>query len=89
MSSFEGENMQTQYNLLSYTIDENGHCDKNIDYKRKRQKVIKQELGCQFIRIDPDKKDFDSFKTVNDIFKHITQSTKKTVINKISKRLLQ
>ena len=49
MSSFEGENMQTQYNLLSYAIDlyfydyklaieidENGPCDKNIDYKRKR-----------------------------------------------------
>ena len=44
MSSFKGENMQTQYNVLSYKtdlnfhdykhaieIDENGHHDKSID----------------------------------------------------------
>ena len=49
MSSFEGENMQTQYKVLSYRmdlyfyvyklateIDENGHSDRNIDYKIKR-----------------------------------------------------
>ena len=66
MSSFEGENMKTQYVLgyridykLAMEIDENGHCDKNIDYKIKRQKAIEQELGCKFIRIDPDKEDFD------------------------------
>ena len=54
MSSFEGENMQTQYNVLSYTIDlyfhdykltieiyENGHSDRNIDYEIKKQKAIK------------------------------------------------
>ena len=53
MSSFEGENMQTQYNVLSYTIDlyfhdykltieiyENGHSDRNIDYEIKKQKAI-------------------------------------------------
>ena len=49
MSSFEGENMQTQYNVLSYRIDlyfpdyklaietdENGHSDGSIDYEIKR-----------------------------------------------------
>ena len=47
--------MQTQYNVLSYgidlyfhdyqlpiEIDENGHGDKNIDYKIKREKAIEQ-----------------------------------------------
>ena len=47
--------MQTQYNVLSYgidlcfhdyqlpiEIDENGHSDKNIDYKIKREKAIEQ-----------------------------------------------
>ena len=49
MSSFEGENMQTQYNVLSYRIglyfhdynleieiDENGHSNGNIAHKIKR-----------------------------------------------------
>ena len=65
MNSFEGENMQTQYNVLSYRIDsyfldyklaieidENGHRDRNIDNEMKRQKTIEQELGCKFIRIE-------------------------------------
>ena len=68
MSSFEGKNMRTQYNVLGYRIDfyfhdykiaieidENGHNDRNIDHKIKRQKAIKQELGCTVIRIDPGK----------------------------------
>ena len=68
MSSFEGENMKTQYNVLSYRIDlyfhdyklaieinENGHGDRNIDYEIKRQKAIEQELGCEFIRSEPNK----------------------------------
>ena len=70
ISSFEGENIQTQYNVLGYRIDlyfyeynleieidENGHSDRNIDYEIKRQKAIEQELGCKFIRTDPDKED--------------------------------
>ena len=49
MSSFEGENTQTQYNILNYRIDvyfhdcklaieidENGHIGINIDYEIKR-----------------------------------------------------
>ena len=53
MSSFEGENMQTQYNVLGYKIDlyfhdyklaieidENGHSERNIDYKIKGQKAM-------------------------------------------------
>ena len=54
--------METQYNVLSYRvdlyindyklgieIDWNVHNDRNIGYKRKRQKSIKQDLGCKFI----------------------------------------
>ena len=91
MSSIEGENMQTQYNVLSYRIDlyfhdyklaieidENGHSGRIIDYEIKRQKAIEQGLGCKFIRIDPDQKNFDIFETANEIFRHIKQSTKKT-----------
>ena len=102
MSSFEGQNMQAQCNVLNYSIDlyfhdykltiefdENGHRDRNIEHKIKRQKTINQELGCKFIRNDPDKEEFDIFKTVNEIFRHVKQSAKKTLINKISSILLR
>ena len=88
--------MQTQYKVLSYRIDlyfndynlaieidENGHSCKSIDYEINRQKAIEQKIGCKFISIDPDNEDFDIFKAVNEIFRHIKQSTKKTVISKI------
>ena len=101
MSSFEGENMQTQYNVLGYRIDlyfhdykltikidENRHSDRNIDYKIKRQEAIEQKVGCNFIRTDPDNEDFDIFRTINEIFRNTKQSTKTTLINKISTRLL-
>ena len=64
MSSFEGENMQTQCNVLGCRIDlyfhdyklsiendENGRSDRNIKYKIKRPKVIEQELGCNWLEL--------------------------------------
>ena len=38
---------------------------------------MEQELGCKFIRIDPDKEDFENFRTVSEKFRPIKQSTKK------------
>ena len=35
-------------------VDELGHSDKNIDYKTGKHKAIEKELGCKFIRINPD-----------------------------------
>ena len=71
--------MQTQYSVLGYrtelslhdyklTIDIN---DRNIDYEIK--KVIVQRLGCEFIRINPDKEDFHIFKGISEILRHIKQ----------------
>ena len=42
-----------------------------------------------FIRTDPDKEDFDIFRDANEIFRHIKPSARKTLIHKISTRLLQ
>ena len=55
MSSFKGENIQTQYSVLGYRIDlifhdyklaiqihENELSNRNIDYEIKRQKAIEQ-----------------------------------------------
>ena len=44
---------------LAIKIDENGHNDRNIDYGIQSQKAIEQELGCKFIRTDPDKEDLE------------------------------
>ena len=86
--SLEGENMKTQYSVSGYRmdlyfhdykvaieIDENDHSDRNIDYEIKRQKAIEQKLGCEFIRINPGKDEFDIFKAINEFSRHIKQSS--------------
>ena len=94
--------MQTQYSVLGYKIDlyfheyklaievdELGHNDRNIDYEIQRQKAIEKELGCVFIRINPDEEHFNIFKSINEIYRHNKKSTKNFLIDKISRRLLE
>ena len=82
--AFEGENVQSQYTVLNYRIDlyfhkyecaieidELGHNDRNIDYEIQRQKELERELDCIFIRINPDAIDFNIFKEINKIHRHI------------------
>ena len=88
--AFDGENMQTQQSVLGYRIDpyfhnyklaieidELGHSDRNIDYEIERQKITEEKLGCKFIRINPDEKDFNIFNATNKIYRRIKKSTKK------------
>ena len=63
---------------LAIEIDENGHSNRNIENEIKRQKAIEQELDCKFTKIDSDKEDFDIFKTINEVFRHVKQSPKKS-----------
>ena len=78
--------MQTQYSVLGYRIDlyfhdyklaievdEKGHKNRNIDHEIKRQEVIKEKLGCKFIRINPDEENFNIFKAMNEIHRHIKE----------------
>ena len=94
--------MQTQYTVLGYRIDlyfhkyklvievdELGHNDGNIDYEIQRQQALERELNCVFIRINPDAVDFNIFKEINKIHRHIKKSSKKSLIDKISKRALE
>ena len=100
--AFEGEDMQTQYSVLSYRIDlyfhkyklaievdELGHTNRNINNEIERQKALEKELNCVFIRINPDEKDFNIFKEINKIHRHIKKSTKKLLIDDLSKRMLE
>ena len=74
---------------MAKEVDELGHNERNIDYEIQRLKAIEQELGCVFIRINHDEESFNIFKSINEIHRHIKESTKKSLIDKISKRLLE
>ena len=74
---------------LAIEVDELGHNDKSIDYEIQGQKAIEKELGCMFIRINPDEENFNIFRAMNKIHRHIKKSTKKFLIDKISKILLK
>ena len=89
MKVFEGENMQTQYNVLgcnidlyfhdyklAIEIDEKGHKDRNINHEIERQKALEKELNCKFIRINPDEENFNINKANNEIFRQVKGSTK-------------
>ena len=69
-----------QHNVLGYRndayfpnyksaieIDEQVHNDRDIDYKIRRKKTIKNELGCEFIRINPAKENFNIFVEIGEI----------------------
>ena len=70
-------------------IDENRHYDKNIYCKIKWQRAMEQVLGYNFLRTGPDEKDVHIFIGINEIFRRIKLSNKKTLIKKISTRLLE
>ena len=106
MDTFEGENMQTQYSVIGYRIDlyfhdhklavevdEKGHENRKIDHEIKRQRALQKELLCEFIRINLEEKDFNIFKTINEIHRQIKKitkkSTKKSLIDELSNKLLR
>ena len=41
------------------------------------QKDIEEKLVCEFARIDADKEEFNINKAINEVFRHIKQSSKK------------
>ena len=100
--AFEEENIQTQYSVLRYRIDlyfhkyklaievdELGHNDRSIDYEIQRRQALEKELGGVFIRINPDAIDFNIFKEINKIHRHIKKSSKKSLIEKNIKKVVR
>ena len=100
--AFEGEDMQTQYTVIGYKVDlyfhkyniaievdELGHNDRNLTYEIQRQQALERKLNCVFIRINSDAIDFTIFREINKIHRHIKKLSKKSLIGKISKRLLE
>ena len=102
MKPFTSEKMLLKYYLLGYQIDlhfpeskyaievdEKGHKDRNKYKEIERQKAIEKELNCEFIIINTVGEDFDMYVEIGKIYNYIDKSTKKSLIDKISKRLLE
>ena len=77
-------------------IDEKGHADRNSDYEKRRQKEL-EKLGYHFIWVNPDEIDFSDYEEFGRVSTDIAESikkqteelTKKSLIDDLSKRLLE
>ena len=80
MTIFEGKSMETKYSVLCYfinlyfcnyrlaiKIEECSHCDRSDEDQIKIQNTIEKQLGCKFIRINPDKKVFHMNQVITEI----------------------
>ena len=64
------------------------HEGRNLEYKQSRQFLIESH-GITIIRTNPDDADFDINRLINRIYTHIIKSTKKSLIDDLSKRFLE
>ena len=99
--AFEGEIILTQHCIknkrldayflkykLGIEVDEYNHESRNFEYEQSRRFMI-ENYGIAIIRTNPDAADFDMNKLINQIYTHIIKSTKKSLIDDLSKRLLE
>ena len=102
MTFFAAEEIILQHSVLGYRIhalfpkyklatevDEQGHNDRDIDYEIERQKAIRNKLGCEFLRINPVKENFNSFVEIGKIHSFIVKSTKKLTKESTKKSLIE
>jgi len=88
MTAFNGEKMLTQYAVDKYRIDlyfeeyklaiecdEDFHRNQVVE-DEEREHIIKNTLGCTFIRFHPDDKEFNMYKVINQIYSHIMSNLK-------------
>ena len=89
--AIEEEDRQSQYSVLqcridlyfceyklAIEVDEYSHCDMvSSDDREEREKRLKKELGCVFIRINPDEIIFHIFKSINEIQRDMKKVSKK------------
>lgn len=52
---------------IAVEVDENGHNSYDSEFEIEREKYIKEKLGCDFIRFNPDDKSFNIGKVINKI----------------------
>ena len=92
---FKTEDKLFQHNVLRYRIDlyvpkyrlaievdELGHFARDIKSEIERQNKIEKELHCEFIRIDPSRKNFDIIDKFFKTKKHIIKSNQQKKVQK-------
>ena len=98
---FSNEKILLQHSVLNYQIDlyfsehklaievdEKGRTDRDEKKKEnEREEKIKKELGCKFIRINPDAENYDIFVEIGKIEGYIARSNKEAEIKKIKEKL--
>ena len=80
---------------LAIEFDKKGHMEEKKE--KERENKIEKELGCKTIRINADSEKFNIHAEIGKIYNHISESnkklteelTKKSLIDKISRRLLE
>ena len=90
--------MQVDYYVLGYRIDLHFHdyglaieinefdqCDRDTEYEKEGEITLKEELNYVFIRINPETQYFNILKAMNNIHRHIIESTKQ-VIEELTKK---
>ena len=86
---FSNEKVLLQHSVLDYKIDlyfaehklaievdEKRHTDRDKIKEIEQQEVIEKKLGCKFIRIDLDEKDYDEYAKFGKVNNHINELTK-------------
>ena len=73
---------------LGVEVDKYNHEGRNFEYEQRRQLMVESH-GITIIRINPDAADFDMNRSINQIYTHIIKSTKKSLIDDLSKRLVE
>ena len=99
--AFEGEIIHTRYCTenkrfdayflkykLGIEVDEHNQESRNVEYEQSRKLMIESH-GITIIRTNPDVADFDMNKLINQIYTQIIKWTKKSLIDDLSKRLLE
>lgn len=54
---------------IAIEVDENGHNSYDQEFEIERERYIKETLGCEFIRFNPDSKEFNIGSVINRIMK--------------------
>ena len=72
---------------LAIEVDGKGHTDRDEKKENEREEKIKKELGCKFIRINPDAKNYDIFVEIGKIKDYIAESNEEAKIKEIKKKL--
>ena len=71
---------------LTIEFNEKGHTDRDEKKENGREEKIQKELGCKFIRINPDAEHY-IFVEIDKINGYIAQSNKETEIKEIKGKL--